>query len=60
LTSTFKSTASQDGWVLETTEISGEGGEFNTTQETLSVGDYSTDKKQARGILSFNINRITL
>jgi hypothetical protein len=54
MTSTFKSIANQDGWVLESTETSGAGGEMNASQETLSVGDFSAAKKQVRSILSFN------
>ena len=52
-TVTFKSVGSQDGWVLESAETSGQGGSFNPVTTSFNLGDDAT-KKQYRGILSFN------
>ncbi|HEY5901497.1 MAG TPA: choice-of-anchor Q domain-containing protein [Anaerolineales bacterium] len=49
----FPSLASQDGYVLESTETSGTGGSLNSTEQILKVGD-STARQQGRSILSFN------
>jgi hypothetical protein len=53
VTKTYYSTASQDGWLLESSEISNTGGTMNATAATLSLGDNNA-KKQYRSILSFN------
>ncbi len=52
-TTTFKSKAAQDGWILESTESSNVGGTLNKTAATFNVGDDVKDK-QYRSILSFN------
>lgn len=49
----FLSTASQDGWVLESTETSNLGGTMNAGDITFNLGDDAKDR-QFRGILSFN------
>jgi hypothetical protein len=56
-TLTFTSTAAQDGWLLETSELSGLGGTLNSTATTFNLGD-DASKKQYRGILSFNTGSI--
>ncbi len=53
LTSTFRSAAAQDGWVLESTEFSNAGGSLNNTGTLFNLGDDAADK-QYRAILSFN------
>ncbi len=52
-TLTFMSTASQDGWMLESSEISNMGGTLNSTASTLRLGDDAANK-QYRSILSFS------
>jgi hypothetical protein len=52
-TLTYTSAASQDGWILESTETSNAGGTLNTTGATFLLGDAAADK-QYRSILSFN------
>jgi Leucine-rich repeat (LRR) protein len=49
---TFYSTASQDGWILESSETSNAGGTMSASSATLSLGD-NNQKKQYRSILSF-------
>ena len=56
-TLTFTSVATQDGFVLESSETSNKGGTFNSTAKTFNLGDDAT-KKQYRGILSFNTGSI--
>ncbi len=53
---TFRSTALQDGWILESTETSNKGGTLNSTDTTFKLGDAAADK-QYRSILSFNTDR---
>ena len=53
VTLTVQSTGTQDGWVLESSEISGKGGTINANTPTFTLGDDST-KKQYLGILSFS------
>jgi predicted extracellular nuclease len=53
----FYSTASQDGWILESTETSNVGGTMNATAATLSLGD-NNQKKQYRSILSFKTSSL--
>jgi hypothetical protein len=48
-----RSTASYDGWILESTETSNSGGSMNATSTTLRMGDEAGDR-QYRSILSFN------
>jgi parallel beta-helix repeat protein len=50
---TFRSIAAQDGWILESTEVSGVGGTLNSTATTFNLGDDSSDR-QYRAVLSFN------
>ena len=52
-TLTVYSSAPQDGWILESTEKSNIGGNFNTGALTFNLGDDAA-KKQYRSILSFN------
>jgi hypothetical protein len=56
-TKTFYSTFSQDGWVLETTELGNIGRTINSTATTLLVGD-DTLRRQYRSILSFNTSNL--
>lgn len=49
----FPSLASQDGWILESTETSGVGGTINAGATSFTLGDNAADK-QYRGILHFN------
>jgi hypothetical protein len=65
---TFRSTAPEDGWILESSETSSMGGTLNTGATTFVVGDNAQDR-QYRSILSFNtgslpdnaiITRVTL
>jgi hypothetical protein len=67
-TVTFKSTGSQDGWILESTETSNKGGTMNNVSTLLYIGD-DYKNRQYRAILSFNtaaipdnavITRVTL
>jgi hypothetical protein len=64
----FRSAAAQDGWVLETSENSNQGGTLDATSATFILGDNAV-KQQYRSILSFNtaglpdnavITRVTL
>jgi hypothetical protein len=48
-----KSTASQDGWILESGENTNLGGTFNATAQTINLGDDNL-KRQYRALLSFN------
>jgi hypothetical protein len=50
---TLRSIAAQDGWILESSEISNKGGSLNATQATFQLGDDAADR-QHRAILSFN------
>jgi hypothetical protein len=52
LTKSYRSTGSQDGWVLESSETSSTGGTMNATATTFVLGDNAQDK-QYRAILSF-------
>ena len=53
LTATFRSNASYDGWILESSETSKKGGAKNNTGKTFKVGDDAYNR-QYRGILSFD------
>src|SRR5262249_18493155 len=57
VTVTFTSTGSQDGWVLETSRTSNNGGTLNSTTNTFRLGD-SASKQQYRSILSFKTSNI--
>jgi hypothetical protein len=50
---TFISIAAQDGWILESKEMSNVGGTLNSTTTTFNIGDDGA-KKQYLGILSFS------
>lgn len=49
---TVTSYAAHDGWVLESSEVSGAGKTLNSSAATIRVGD-DASKKQYRSILSF-------
>lgn len=49
----FRSTGTQDGWVLESTEASNQGGTMDSAGTLLFVGDDAQDK-QYKSVLSFN------
>ena len=53
ITLTLKSIGAQDGWVLESSQISNKGGSMNATATVLRLGDDAANR-QYRGILSFN------
>jgi hypothetical protein len=57
LGTTFLSIASQDGWILESSETSNKGGKLNKGATTLRVGDNAANK-QFRSILSFDTSVI--
>jgi CSLREA domain-containing protein len=50
---TFRSAGMKDGWVLESSEISNQGGMINSNAGTLRVGDEASNA-QYRSVLSFN------
>jgi len=52
-TEIFGSNGADDGWILESTEISGVGGTLNKNSTTLRVGDDAANK-QYRSVLSFD------
>lgn len=52
-TVTYKSAATQDGWVLESSENSGVGGSLNSTNTSFTLGDNATNR-QYRAILHFS------
>jgi len=52
-TVTYMSSASYDGWVLESSENSNKGGTINATGTTLQLGDDASNR-QYRAILSFD------
>jgi hypothetical protein len=53
ITATFRSAGAQDGWILESSEVSGSGGSLNATATTFNLGDDALDR-QYRAILSFD------
>lgn len=53
VTTTFKSNATYDGWILETTENSGIGGTVDRSATTFNLGDNQKDR-QYRSVVSFN------
>jgi hypothetical protein len=50
---TYTSTASRDGWVLESSRTSHKGGSVNSAATTLRLGD-DKSKRQYRSVLSFS------
>lgn len=54
---TFMSAAAQDGWILESSETSGQGGSTNTTTTTLLLGDDGSNR-QYRAFLSFDTSKL--
>lgn len=54
---TVKSEALDDGWALESTELSGKGGSFNSSAKTFRLGDDAANK-QYRAILSFDTSAL--
>jgi len=55
--STIKSTATSDGWVLESSETSGVGGTKDNAASTIQLGDDPANK-QYRAILSFDTSTL--
>ncbi len=53
VTTTYRSTAAYDGWILESGENTNAGGKLDRAATTIQIGDDLKDK-QYRGILSFN------
>ncbi len=53
----FRSSASHDGWILESSETSNVGGTKNNTAATLRVGDDAANR-QYRSILSFDTSSL--
>ena len=56
-TVTFNSSASLDGWILESTETSGSGGSMNKNATQLYVGDDATNR-QYLSLLSFDTSSL--
>jgi len=54
---TIISIASQDGWILESSETSGKGGTMNNGGKTFRLGDDASNK-QYRSILSFDTSSL--
>jgi uncharacterized lipoprotein YddW (UPF0748 family) len=54
---TFDSVASEDGYVLESSETSNVGGTINSTNTTFAVGDDSS-KRQFKGVVSFDTSSL--
>jgi Concanavalin A-like lectin/glucanases superfamily len=54
---TFKSGGVQDGWALETSETSNQGGLLNATATTFVLGDNASNR-QYRSILHFNTSTL--
>jgi hypothetical protein len=54
---TYKSTPTNDGWILESSETSNTGGTMNSAATTLILGDDATDK-QYRAILHFDTSSL--
>jgi hypothetical protein len=57
LNATLLSQPVNDGWILESSETSNNGGTMNSTATTMRLGDNASDK-QYRGILSFDLSAI--
>jgi hypothetical protein len=56
-TLTLKSVDTNDGWILESTETSGNGGTLNSTATNFSLGDDAVNK-QYRAILHFDTSSL--
>lgn len=54
---TFISATSKDGWILESTEVSGVGGTMNNGGPALFIGDDASNR-QYRSILSFSTSSL--
>jgi hypothetical protein len=57
LTATLKSVNTNDGWILESTETSGNGGTLNSAATTFNLGDDAANK-QYRAILHFDTSSL--
>jgi CSLREA domain-containing protein len=57
VTLTMNSVAANDGWILESTETSGNGGTLNSTATNFSLGDDAANK-QYRAILHFDTSSL--
>jgi hypothetical protein len=57
LNATLLSQPVNDGWILESSETSNNGGTMNSTATTMRIGDHASNK-QYRGILSFDLSAI--
>jgi len=57
ITQTFNSQGGNDGWVLESTETSGQGGSMNSASNVFYLGD-NAQNSQYRSILHFNTESI--
>jgi hypothetical protein len=57
LTVTLRSVNTNDGWILESTETSGNGGTLNSAATTFNLGDDLADK-QYRAILHFDTSSL--
>jgi hypothetical protein len=53
----FKSAGAPDGWVLETSETSNQGGAINAAAVSFLLGDHAS-KRQYRSILHFNTSSL--
>ena len=53
----FRSGGAQDGWVLETSELSNQGGAINAGASTFNLGD-TANRRQYRTILHFNTSSL--
>jgi thermitase len=54
---TFKSSAANDGWILESSETSNSGGSLNSNQKYFTLGDDATNR-QYRAILHFDTSAL--
>ena len=57
ITKTFRSQAAYDGWVLESSGTSNQGGTMNAAATTIYLGDDAQDR-QYRSILSFDTSSL--
>ena len=57
LKAVFRSAATYDGWVLETSETSNKGGKINAGDSVFRLGD-NVSNKQFRAILHFNTSSL--
>jgi hypothetical protein len=57
VTAILKSVNTNDGWILESTETSGNGGTLNSIAATFNLGDDPSDK-QYRAILHFDTSSL--